>query len=59
LGLALAKGIIEAHGGRIYVESPGYDEINFPGSQFHVILPLGKLEDGEQPKMSAPLKFEV
>jgi len=59
LGLALAKGIIEAHGGRIYVESPGYDEINFPGSQFHVILPLGKLEDGEQPKMSVPLKFEV
>ena len=59
LGLALAKGIIEAHGGRIYVESPGYDEINFPGSQFHVILPLGKLEDGEQQKMSEPLKFGV
>jgi signal transduction histidine kinase len=59
LGLALSKGIIEAHGGRIYVESPGYDEINFPGSQFHVILPLGKLEDGEQQKMSEPLKFQV
>jgi signal transduction histidine kinase len=59
LGLALAKGIIEAHGGRIYVESPGYDEINFPGSQFHVILPLGKLEGGEQQKMSEPLKFGV
>ena len=59
LGLALAKGIVEAHGGRIYVESPGYDEINFPGSHFHVILPLGKLEEGEQQKDSAPVKFQI
>jgi hypothetical protein len=46
LGLALSKGIVEAHGGRIWVESPGHDEVNFPGSQFHVLLPLTKHEEG-------------
>ncbi len=40
LGLPIAKGVIEGHGGRIWVESEGYDEEACPGSRFHVLLPL-------------------
>jgi signal transduction histidine kinase len=39
LGLAVARGIVEAHGGKIWAESPGYDEEKCPGSQYHVVLP--------------------
>ena len=39
LGLAIARGIIDAHGGAIWVESSGYDEEKFPGSTFHILLP--------------------
>jgi len=40
LGLAIAKGIIEAHGGSIWAESPGYDEKKLPGSLFHIMVPM-------------------
>jgi signal transduction histidine kinase len=40
LGLAITKGIIEAHQGSVWVESEGYDEVKCPGSTFHVLLPL-------------------
>lgn len=40
LGLPITRGIIEAHGGTIWVESPGYDEKNCPGSTFHILLPV-------------------
>jgi signal transduction histidine kinase len=39
LGLSITKGIIEAHGGTIWVESEGYDEVKLPGSTFHILLP--------------------
>jgi signal transduction histidine kinase len=38
LGLPLVAGIAKAHGGRVWVESPKYDETTCPGSQFHLIL---------------------
>jgi len=40
LGLTIARGVIEAHNGRIWAESPGYDEARCPGSTFHVQLPV-------------------
>jgi signal transduction histidine kinase len=46
LGLSIARGIVEAHGGRIWVESPGRDETNCPGSTFHVRLPLIQRQEG-------------
>lgn len=39
LGLPITRGIIEAHGGTIWVESEGYDEVELKGSRFHVLLP--------------------
>ncbi|MGB2895723.1 MAG: HAMP domain-containing sensor histidine kinase [Anaerolineales bacterium] len=40
LGLHLAKGILEAHGGTIWVDSQGYDEELCPGSMFHLMFPF-------------------
>lgn len=40
LGLPISLGILKAHGGSIWVESPGYDEEELPGSIFHVLIPI-------------------
>jgi signal transduction histidine kinase len=40
LGLTLARGVVEAHGGYIWAESAGQDEQACPGSEFYVVLPI-------------------
>ncbi len=47
LGLAIARGIVEAHGGRVWTESPGRDEKSCPGSRFYVRLPVAA-RNGEE-----------
>ncbi len=40
LGLAIARGIVNAHHGRIWLESPSFDEATFPGTTVFVRLPI-------------------
>jgi signal transduction histidine kinase len=50
LGLPIARGILDAHGGTIWVESSGYDEIRSPGSTFHILIP--DRTESPDPKMT-------
>jgi signal transduction histidine kinase len=40
LGLAIVRGVARAHGGKAWVESSGYDEVNLPGCTFYLQLPI-------------------
>lgn len=40
LGLPIVRGILEAHNGRIWAESPGCNEATCPGSTFNIELPI-------------------
>jgi len=40
LGLALVRGVARTHGGKVWVESAGCDEVNCPGSTFYLQLPI-------------------
>jgi hypothetical protein len=46
VGLAIVKGMVEAHGGMVWVESPALDIQENPGSAFFMLLPLE--EDSNQ-----------
>jgi len=48
LGLTIARGVIEGHGGRVWVESAGYDSEKLPGSTFYIVLPVTPPEDAKR-----------
>lgn len=57
LGLPIAKGIIEAHGGTIWAESDGYDEETYPGCTFHIMIPMRDTPPDD--KIATVLKSEI
>ncbi|GEM_PF-269322 len=59
LGLALSRGIVEAHGGKIWVVSPGYDDEKCPGSDFHVILPIRSQGESKTVRMGSAVKLKL
>lgn len=44
LGLTIARGVIEGHGGQIWAESDAHDMKNFPGATFYISLPVSTPE---------------
>ncbi len=40
LGLAIVSGVARAHGGKVWVDSAGCDETQYPGSTFHLQIPV-------------------
>ena len=47
LGLSIVRGVARAHGGKVWVESAGYDEVHCPGSAFYLQLPINSPDKAE------------
>jgi signal transduction histidine kinase len=48
LGLTIARGVIEGHGGKVWAESSGHNMETGPGSTFYVMLPVNPPEDARR-----------
>lgn len=48
LGLTIARGVIEGHGGKIWAESSGHNMETYPGTTFYVLLPVSPPEDAKR-----------
>ena len=48
LGLTIAQGVIEGHGGKIWAESPGHNMETFPGTVFYIVLPITPPENARR-----------
>ncbi|MFN8561997.1 MAG: GAF domain-containing sensor histidine kinase [Anaerolineae bacterium] len=48
LGLTIAQGVIEGHGGKIWAESAGHSMETFPGATFCILLPITPPEDARR-----------
>jgi len=57
LGLSICKGIVEAHGGIIWVQSKGCDIKSSNGSEFHLLLPYVDKEESAEAPPQGELNF--
>ncbi len=57
LGLSITRGIIEAHGGTIWVNSEGCNEETCPGTSFHILLP--DRNEATDPKVTKLFASEI
>ena len=51
LGLTIARGVIEGHGGKIWAESSGHNMETCPGTTFYVLLPVVPPDDAKRVSM--------
>lgn len=48
LGLTIAKGVIETHGGKIWAESESHSMEDLPGTTFYVLLPVSMTDESRR-----------